>query len=64
MQPDDVATVEQIMRLEGRVVELEHRFRHWHVAHENGSDACWACGFDLRDPIHRRVETSQGKESA
>lgn len=50
----NVATWEEIVKLELRVLELEARFRHTHV--NNGSDdSCAVCGFDLRDAVHKRI---------
>ena len=50
----DVATWAEIVKLDQRVIELESRFRHYHVSQE-GTDICKQCGFDLRDIIHKRV---------
>lgn len=49
------ATYAEIVKLDIRVTELEERFKHRHV--NNGvDDACKECRFDLRDPIHERVQ--------
>ncbi len=53
----NVATWEEIIRLDRRVIELESRFRHRHVASGiAGNETCRHCGLDLRDPIHSRIE--------
>ena len=41
-----------------RVKDLEHTFRHYHVAEYDGLlllDACKECGLDLRDAVHIRI---------
>ena len=41
-----------------RIIELEERFRHYHVANTDGpggpliDDSCAQCGLDLRDRVH------------
>lgn len=50
----NVATWEEINKLELRVRELESIFRHHHVSNEV-DDACKACSLDLRDPVHIRI---------
>ena len=50
-----MATYAELIRLDLRVMELEQRFAHMHV--NNGvDDSCKVCRFDLRDPIHKRVD--------
>lgn len=54
----NVATWEELIKLELRVRELEARFQHMHVNNDI-NDICAKCGLDLRDAIHTRV-TNQG----
>jgi len=52
------ATWQEIIKLELRVAELEHRFRHYHVnngKNDRYDDSCKQCGLDLRDQIHTRA---------
>lgn len=50
---ENIASWEELIKLELRVKELETVFRHYHVASGN-YDICKQCGFDLRDAIHKR----------
>ena len=49
----NVASWEELIKLELRVNELETAFRHYHVASGN-CDICKQCGLDIRDSIHKR----------
>lgn len=53
------ATYSEIIKLELRAMELESRFRHYHVRSDE-PDICLTCGLDLRDTIHARVDQQIG----
>lgn len=51
----------ELTHLRGDRDRLLEAFRHYHINDpDSNDDICFECGFDLRNPIHRRAEQCNG----